>query len=210
MSRLSLFFSPLQHTKFVPIILISFALLVTLSTPTLGQTAGVTNAAASPAFKLQLQMADWQFMTKEVARHKGKVVVLDLWSTSCLPCMKEYPKLVELQKKYPKQVVCLALNLDYAGIKSKPPEFYRPRIERFLSAVKPEFKNFICTTEANEFFDSIKLGSIPAVLVYGTDGKLAQRFDDKMLEPGEEEPFSYEKDINPFVKKLVQAAQAKQ
>ncbi|MEP3478176.1 MAG: hypothetical protein ABJZ55_02905 [Fuerstiella sp.] len=186
------------------------AILALVCAPVSGQSTGVTDTPKPPVFNVQLQTADWERMMQEVARHKGKVVVLDLWSTSCLPCMKEYPKLVAMQKHYPKDVVCLALNLDYAGIKSKPPEYYRPRIEKFLTAVKPDFKNFLCTTEANEFFDSIKLGSIPAVLVYGTDGKLAQRFDDKMLEPGEEEPFSYEQDINPFVKKLVQAAKSKQ
>ena len=186
------------------------AVLVAICAPAFSQVTGVIDTPKPPVFKVQLQKADWERVMQEVASHKGKVVVLDLWSTSCLPCMKEYPKLVAMQKQYPKGVVCLALNLDYAGIKSKPPEYYRPRIERFLAAVKPGFKNFLCTTEANEFFDSIKLGSIPAVLVYGTDGKLAQRFDDKMLEPGEEEPFSYEQDINPFVKKLVQASKSQQ
>ena len=186
------------------------AVLAAICAPAFGQATGVIDTPEPPVFKVQLQTADWERVMHEVASHKGKVVVLDLWSTSCLPCMKEYPKLVAMQKQYPKDVVCLALNLDYAGIKSKPPEYYRPRIERFLTAVKPSFKNFLCTTEANEFFDSIKLGSIPAVLVFGTDGKLAQRFDDKMLEPGEEEPFSYEQDINPFVKKLVKAEKSKQ
>lgn len=184
---------------------IQLAVLASVCAPAFGQTSDVVQTLQPTAFKVQLQTADWKRVMQEVASHKGKVVVLDLWSTSCLPCMKEYPKLVELQKRYPKHVVCIALNLDYAGIKSKPPEYYRPRVEKFLTAVKPNFKNFLCTTEAGEFFDSIKLGSIPAVMVFGAEGKLARRFDDKMLEPGEEEPFNYEKDINPFVKTLVQA-----
>lgn len=183
---------------------IQMALIVGACVPAFGQTAGVTDTPVPPVIKVDLETANWAKVMKEVASHKGKVVVLDLWSTSCLPCMQEFPRLVALQKRFPRDVVCLSLNLDYAGIKSKPPEFYRPRVEKFLGRVKPDFKNFLCITEANEFFDSIKLGSIPAVLVYGPDGKLAQRFDDKMLEPGEEEPFNYEQDINPFVKDLVQ------
>lgn len=187
------------------------ALVVTtfFSDSVFGQSSTVVPVAAASDYQVQLQVADWKRVLQEVASHKGKVVVLDLWSTSCLPCMKEYPKLVELQKLHPKNVVCIALNLDYAGIKSKPPEYYRPRVEKFLAATKPSFKNFLCTTESAEFFDSMKLGSIPAAMVFGTDGKLAKRFDDKMLEPGEEEPFNYEQDINPFVKKLVQQMKSK-
>jgi hypothetical protein len=40
--------------------------------------------------------------------------------------------------------------------------------------------------------------------VYDAEGKLAQRFDDSMLDDGEEEAFTYEKDINPFLKSLLQ------
>lgn len=210
MSQFSLLSPAFKHVTFVRMTFIQMVLLAATSVQAFGQTAGVIDVPEPHVFKVQLQTADWERVMQEVASHKGKVVVLDLWSTSCLPCMKEYPKLVAMQKQYPKDIVCLALNLDYAGIKSKPPEYYRPRVEKFLSRVKPDFKNFLCTTEANEFFDSIKLGSIPAVLVYGADGKLAQRFDDKMLEPGEEEPFSYAQDINPFVKTLVQGMQSKQ
>lgn len=210
MSQFSLLSPAFKHVTFVRMTFIQMVLLAATSVQAFGQTAGVIDVPEPHVFKVQLQTANWERVMQEVASHKGKVVVLDLWSTSCLPCMKEYPKLVAMQKQYPKDIVCLALNLDYAGIKSKPPEYYRPRVEKFLSRVKPDFKNFLCTTEANEFFDSIKLGSIPAVLVYGADGKLAQRFDDKMLEPGEEEPFSYAQDINPFVKTLVQGMQSKQ
>lgn len=190
----------------------SILLALTIS-PTVfaqGQSKGVFDTPAPPTPKVQLKEADWKQVQKEIQKHQGKIVVLDLWSTSCLPCMKEFPNLVALQKAYPRDVVCLSLNLDYAGIKSKPPEYYRPRIIKFLTAVNAEGQNYLCTTEANEFFDSIKLNSIPAVFVYGTNGKLAKRFDDKMLEPGEEEPFNYEDDINPFVKALVARARADQ
>ena len=188
---------------------IFLSLLLTIPQNVCGQVTTAPDSPDVPAVKVQLQMADWKRVMQEVATQKGKVVVLDLWSTSCLPCLQEYPHLVTLQKRYPNDVVCLALNLDYAGIKSKPPEFYRPRIERFLQKVKPNFKNFVCTTKADDFYDSIKLGSIPAVLVFDIDGKMAQRFDNKMLKPGKQEPFSYQQDINPFVHKLVQAMNVK-
>ncbi len=195
----------------------SFALAFSLSCSSIAcaQTAVTEQQSDGPTMILQepevsespakkLLAADWEAVQKEVAKQRGKVVVVDLWSTSCLPCMQEFPRLVELQKKHPKTVVCVGVNLDYIGIKSKPPEYYRPRVEKFLKSVKAEFRNYLCTVPSDQLFEQMKLNSIPAVLVYGPDGKLSKRFDATLLEPGEEEPFNYEDDINPWVEKLIQ------
>lgn len=160
---------------------------------------------SQPAAEVKLTAGTWQDIEKLVAKSTGdgKVVLVDVWSTSCGPCMEEFPHLLELQKKYPKQLQCVSLNIDYIGIKSKPPEHYRPRVEKFLKARKSTIKNFLCTTESDEFFDALKLNSIPAVYLYGTDGKLVKRFDDSLIKPGATESFSYKKHINPFVAELL-------
>jgi thiol-disulfide isomerase/thioredoxin len=48
---------------------------------------------ASPTINFQ----DEQGKTRSVAELKGKVVVLDLWATWCVPCRKEMPSLDRLQ-----------------------------------------------------------------------------------------------------------------
>lgn len=156
------------------------------------------------AAKVDLREGTWSDLTKYVAAQKGKVVVVDLWSTSCLPCMTEFPNLVKLRETYGERIVCVSFNLDYAGIKTKPPAYYRPRVEKFLTARKAVFRNYLCTVDALEVFDELKLNSIPAVFVYGKDGQLAKRFDEELLKPGQEEAFTYEADINPFVKSLLE------
>ncbi|MEJ7734829.1 MAG: TlpA disulfide reductase family protein, partial [Polyangiaceae bacterium] len=48
-----------------------------------------------------------------LSEHKGKVVLIDFWSTTCDPCMVEMPHLVELYKKHKdKGFVVLAISLD--------------------------------------------------------------------------------------------------
>ena len=168
------------------------------------ETKAAESKVEKPNPKIELTEGEWSDVKKYVAEQKGKVVVVDLWSTSCLPCMTEFPNLVKLQKKYGKKIVCVSFNLDYAGIKSKPPIYYRPRVEQFLQSRNAEFRNIMSTVDAIEVFDSLKLNSIPAVLVYGKDGKLAKRFDESLLQDGEEEAFTYEEDINPFVQKLME------
>ena len=45
--------------------------------------------------------------------YKGKVVLIDFWSTTCDPCMVEMPHLVDLYKKHKdKGFVVLAISLD--------------------------------------------------------------------------------------------------
>ena len=152
--------------------------------------------------EVKLQEASWKEITKYVKSQKGKVVVLDLWSTSCLPCMREFPHLVALSKKHPKKLSCISVSTDYYGVATKPPKYYRPRVEKFLKRQKAVFKNFISSTSSDELFEEIDLGSIPAILVFDKTGKLVKRFDNDDIED-EDDVFSYKKDINPLVAKLV-------
>ncbi|RLT04703.1 MAG: hypothetical protein DWI21_13930, partial [Planctomycetota bacterium] len=45
------------------------------------------DVAKNPAATVTLDIKNWDETLALVAEHKGKVVVLDLWSTSCDPCM---------------------------------------------------------------------------------------------------------------------------
>jgi thiol-disulfide isomerase/thioredoxin len=152
--------------------------------------------------KVSLQIVDWDETLKLVAAHKGQVVVLDAWSTSCPPCMKEFPNLVKLHQKYGgKQVVCMSLSCDYAGIKNKPPEFYRERVLKFLDKQDAGFQNLLSSVPSEDLFDKMGISSIPAVYVFGADGKLAKRFDNEQAK-AEDDNFTYA-DINKLVEELV-------
>ncbi len=48
---------------------------------------------------VELQILDWEGVQKLLASKKGKIVVLDAWSTSCVPCVREFPNLVGLHKR---------------------------------------------------------------------------------------------------------------
>lgn len=171
--------------------------VLALTTVLLTATDHVTTAED----RVELKAATWEQLTEYIGRYKGKVVVVDLWSTSCIPCMREFPNLVKLQKKFGDSIVCVSFNCDYVGIKSKPPETYHDRVLKFLKKQNATFLNVLCKTPSDELFDKIDLGSIPAVYVYGTDGKLANRFDNDEGKYGDE--FTYEKHVIPMVEKLI-------
>ncbi|MEZ6060769.1 MAG: TlpA disulfide reductase family protein [Planctomycetaceae bacterium] len=166
-------------------------------------TGGIAIADdAKEATDVTLTAGTWQDLQAYVAQNRDKIVVVDVWSTSCLPCMKEFPGLVKLHESFPKDVVCVSFCVDYVGIKSRPPERYREKAEKFLVKQNAAFRNYLSTTASDELFDEIKLSSIPAVYVYGRDGKLAKRFDPSLIEDGKEEAFTYAEDIIPFVKAM--------
>ena len=158
-----------------------------------------------PAVKIDLKEGSWKDVEKYVAENPGRVVVVDIWSTSCLPCVQEFPNLVKLQRTHGKQIACVSFNIDYVGIKSKPVSYYRPRVEKFLTEQKAGIRNYLCSVESDVIFDELKLNSIPAAYVFGKDGKLAKRFDDSSREPDSEreEAFTYKDDVNPFVEGLL-------
>ena len=158
-----------------------------------------TAETRSPSVTLDIK--NWDETLELVAQHKGKVVVLDLWSTSCEPCMVEFPHLVELHKQHGAKLVCLSASCDYAGIKSKPPETYRDRVLEFLTKQNATFSNVLLNVDSDKLFEKIELASIPAVYVFGTDGKVAKRFDNDNAKAGED--FTYVKDIVPFVDGLL-------
>ena len=156
---------------------------------------------------IQLVVGNWDDVQATVNQSAGKVVVVDLWSTSCPPCIKELPHLGDLQRAEPDDVVCISLSVDYSGVKTKPPEFYRERVERVLKHCDASVLNYLCTTESGMIFESLDLSSIPAVYGYDVDGTLVQRFDASLLDEDseDEEPFTYEHDILPLVEKLISA-----
>lgn len=164
------------------------------------QPATALSAAEKAKAEVKVQILDWAGTQKLIASKKGKIVVLDAWSTSCIPCIKEFPNLVALQKQHP-EIVCLSLNLDYIGLKNKPPEFYQERVLKFLTKQEAAFDNVLCSEEAEQMFEKLEIPSIPAVFVYGRDGKLAKTFDNSDAET-EEEGFTY-KDVTALVEELL-------
>jgi len=165
---------------------------------------GNSSATLTTPDPLMPRLVDWGGVEAEVAKHAGKVVVLDIWSTSCEPCMREFPKLVALQAAYPDEVVCVSYSVDYAGIRNKPPEFYQERVVSFLTEQKAnKVVNLMANVPADELFLAIDLDSIPAVCVFDRAGQLKQRFDNRTPAEGEE-GISYQTQIVPMVEGLVQ------
>jgi thiol-disulfide isomerase/thioredoxin len=162
------------------------------------------SASGKPASGVKLDIATWDEVQQYVAAQKGKVVVLDLWSSSCEPCIKELPGLVKLHQEYPEDVVCLTVNLDFIGLADEPPETHREAATKILAEKGATFQNYLSSTSDTDVYAKLDVAAVPVVYVYGRDGELAKRFDNEKDEYGKE-GFTYQDHIAPLVKELVAA-----
>ena len=162
-----------------------------------------TTTDKQPVASVSVEIKSWKDIQALVAAQKGKVVVLDLWSTSCVPCMREFPNLVALHNKYPSdKITCISVSCDYEGLEEEPPESKKPAVIKFLESTKATCTNILLSDADVDVYESIKLASIPAVYVYDTQGKMAKRFDNDAGDYGDE-GFTYEDHIIPLIEKLM-------
>jgi thiol-disulfide isomerase/thioredoxin len=133
-------------------------------------------AAAAPAASVELSILSFDEIQQRIAEKKGKVVVMDAWSTSCPPCMKDFHNLVELHKQYdPADVACVSLSFDFEGL-GTPEEAAGP-VREFLTSQGATFDNWMSNEESDVLYRKFKLNAVPAVFVYDRAGQLRERFE---------------------------------
>lgn len=174
-------------------------------------TPGYCDRRASPAKatkpKVELTVTNWKGVQKLVAKHKGKVVVVDIWTTTCPICMAKFPEFQALAKPHGDKVALISVNCDFDGIKDKPPKHCREGVLKFLRKQNATFDNVMLNIPFIAFLNKIELESTPALLVYDKTGKLVKRFDNDDSKKAEDD-FTM-KQVAELVNKLVQQNAAK-
>jgi thiol-disulfide isomerase/thioredoxin len=156
----------------------------------LAAAAGCGTAPPAPP-EVRLEFVDHAELLARVESHRGKVVVLDCWSTSCPPCVREFPGLVRLAAAHPDTVACLSLSFDFEGLGSV--EAAAGPVHEFLRSVGAgNVENLLCREEADAMYRKLELDSVPAVFVWRADGSLARRFDDDDAKRRLGRAFTYE------------------
>ncbi len=146
--------------------------------PSEGPAASQDHAPASDSHvqDVKLDVLNYDEIQQRIAEQRGKVVVMDAWSTSCPPCMKDFHNLVELHKQYgPAELACISLSFDYEGLGK--PEDVSEGVLTFLRSQGATFDNLMSNEESDVLYRKFDLNAVPAVFVYDRSGKLRQRFE---------------------------------
>jgi thiol-disulfide isomerase/thioredoxin len=157
--------------------------------------AAVALFAAVPALaedKVELKVLKYDELTKIIKDAKGKVIVVDFWQDFCVTCKKEFPNLLELQKKYGKDLVAVSVNLDDPNDKEM-----RGKVEKFLSAKKAtNIINVMLDEKSDVWMKKLKVESFPTIFVFNQEGKYEKRY------PDDQEKFDYT-DVGKVVAELM-------
>jgi thiol-disulfide isomerase/thioredoxin len=129
--------------------------------------SGSASGSSSPE-RITVTIADRAAYDEVVAKHKGKVVLVDCWATWCAPCMQEFLHTVELSKKSdPTQLAVVSVSMD------EPED--EELVLKFLQAQGAAFDNLISTYGVGQKgFESFEItdGAIPHYKVYDRTGAL--------------------------------------
>lgn len=97
---------------------------------------------------------------------QNKVVVLDFWATYCPPCIEAIPHFLELQAKYPDDLVVIGLHVGGEEDRPKVPEFIEKlKITYLVATPEDHLTQFVFGDES----------SIPQTAIFDREGKFVKR-----------------------------------
>jgi thiol-disulfide isomerase/thioredoxin len=160
----------------------------------LGQPAAPAQTPAAAA--VELKVVKYADLIAAVRAQVGKVVVVDIWGEFCIPCKKEFPHLVDLHRRLAdKGLVCMSVTID-----PNEPQKQAAAL-KFLQKVGATFPNFLLDENQKVWQSKWDITAVPAVFVFDRKGRRVAKFDNE--DTDKPEPFTYQKDIEPLVEKLV-------
>jgi len=104
-----------------------------------------------------------------IQNRDGKILLLNVWATWCVPCREEFPDLIQLSESYKdNDVEIVGISVDY-------PDEVESKIIPFLKSQNINFKiyvqNFSEDSGLINYLNPDWNGAIPATFVYDKSGK---------------------------------------
>jgi thiol-disulfide isomerase/thioredoxin len=95
---------------------------------------------------------------------KGKIVIIDFWATWCPPCRRGIPDLVEIQKKYEKELIIIGISLDNET---------KPEVVPFIKQYKINYPVAYGNMEVVKAYGNIQ--AIPTSFVVDQSGQIVDK-----------------------------------
>jgi thiol-disulfide isomerase/thioredoxin len=120
---------------------------------------------------IDVQVVKYDGLKEAVLKNRGKVVVVDFWSTTCIPCIRNFPHMIEMQEKYGKDgLVLISVSLDPLAENEKA-EQRKERVLGWLRKLKANIVNLILDEHTELLKEKLRIVTIPSVYVFNRQGQ---------------------------------------
>jgi thiol-disulfide isomerase/thioredoxin len=123
-----------------------------------------------------IELVDKDNINQLISSRNGKVLLVNVWATWCIPCKEEIPDLNKIHQKYSAEVDVVGISVDF-------PEEIKKRILPFLDQNIVEYKVVVSNFKKdNELIDLLNLkwgGALPASFIFNKTGKQVEFIEGK-------------------------------
>jgi thiol-disulfide isomerase/thioredoxin len=124
---------------------------------------------------VQVKLVKYDEMGDVIRQLRGKVVVVDFWSTTCLPCIREFPNLVKLNEKYgTKGFAAVSVSTDSDPEKAET----QKQVQEFLRKYKATFTNLLLNEPTDVWYKKLGNEGVPIVFVFNREGQWVRKYTD--------------------------------
>lgn len=128
-------------------------------------------AASGPGAEVALRVGGAADLRETIARHRGKVVLVDFWATWCAPCVKLFPHTVDLFRQHAARgLAVVSVSLDDPAQQNKVLRFLREKGAAFDNIVS---RHGLGAASVEEF--DLR-GDVPLYRLYDRAGVLRFQF----------------------------------
>ena len=119
--------------------------------------------------QIKVEAINKQGLERIINERNGKVLLLNIWATWCVPCREEFPDLVKVASGFEEQ------NVEVIGISIDFPEDIKSKVIPFLKKQKANFANYVSAFKNDEelinFINKDWNGALPATAIFDANGK---------------------------------------
>ena len=148
----------------------AIALILTL----LGVRLAPRHDAQAPT--IRVDAVSYDELGERIRGLEGRVIVVDFWADYCLPCKKEFPRLVALNRKYSS----LGLTTISVSLDDPADDEAQARVRRFLTVQKANFANYVLKDTPEVWRAKLKIDGPPCLFVFHRRGQLVKKYHDRV------------------------------
>jgi thiol-disulfide isomerase/thioredoxin len=132
--------------------------------------------AAAQEQSVKINVVRYDGLKEAVLKQRGKVVIVDLWQDTCLPCKRNMPHLVKLANEYAgKGLAVITVSVD--PYKEKPE--VKDSLEKFLTRINAtKFTNLLVDEPWPFLSEKLHFKTVPTVFVFDRRGQWVQFTDE--------------------------------